>query len=560
MKLSRLQWIALGALGFILVAGALVFLLREPIQDKVNGIRAERLFEKAETAFMEERWEQAARQAQAAYYLDSDNRDIQLLIARSTLKQRMRTTVEWWYQVLEEPDLPVEELRELTGGLLAGGDLENGLVFLNRLTELAPDDPATKRLMLQSLELQKRYSSALDFAGEMARAGDDSWDVHQFYMAFEEQLNPGEGEEKVLEHLKALIEGGTELALPAARDLVLRLGAPAEDRLAAAAYLNEHAADQLDELFAQSVRAREGLASEEAVKEIVLELLEDPDAFTMQTLLNWANFMNATTWLLDTVSFTSYVESGASEELYFSLLYRTGAYAELLDLVEDVLSQEDSAASSMIHYYRAVALRNLGEEIRAQDALNVAVRVADPADSGTLEANLIRDQEWALLIGFYDTLRANEPDNSTLDLKLLAAYYYLGKQEGMKPVLEDLKMESFIIDNPPQASFLLYLKLVVEGYSPELHQQIEGLQARFPQISDFVPVLALSYLLQGEERVARDFVDEIPELGLSTARYLRVCTILIGRPEDGLLMPGEKEFMLPRELYLLSRYASGSSR
>jgi len=558
MKLSRIQGIALGALGTVIVLVGAGFFLRHPIQKAINGVRAERLLEKAETAFSEERWEQASRQGQAAYYLDPDNEEIQILIARSTLKQRMRSTVEWWHMVKDEPDLPVDELRELTAGLLASGDLENGLVFLNRLSELAPEDASTKRLILQSLELQKRFTSALDFAGELAKGGDESWDVHRYYMAFEEQLNSEGGSARVTQHLRSLIDGGSELALPAARDLALKEEVDAEDRLYAAEFLRNNAVDQLDTLFAQSVRAREGLVEEEEVQSIVRELIDEESAYTMEMLVNWANFMNATDWLLKNLPFEKYAETGASREIYFNLLYRNEAYSALLESVEDSLANEESAGAAMLHYYRAIALRNLGEMERSREALALAVRVADPRDSASLENNLIRDQEWDLLIELYKTLRTNEPENKRITVKLLAAYYYLGRQEGVASVLDELSVNDFS-DSPPQSSFVLYLKLIIDGYSAELHQAIERYQAEFPQISDFRPVLGLSYLLQDKAGFARDFLEEIPELGLSSPRYIRIATALLGRDARTLLIPGEREYLLARELYLLSRYANESS-
>lgn len=560
MELSRIQWIALGALGGIIAIGAVLVVLRAPIQTAVNGYRAERLFDKAEAAFAEERWEQASRQAQAAYYLDPENMDIQLLIARATLKQRMRSTVDWWREVVDEPDLPVDELTELTSGLLASGDLENGLVFLNRLSELAPEDPATKRLILQSLELQKRFTSAFNFAGKLARGGTESWDIHQYYLAFEDQLGSEGGSERVIAHLRSLIEEGGDLALSAARDLALRKHAPEESRLYAAEYLLENATDKLDTLFAQSVLAKEGIANGAMVKELVLELIEEePDAYTMEMLINWANFMNATKWLSENLSFQAYTATGASAELFFNLLYRNEAYSVLLELVENALADDESAGSSTLHYYRAVALRNLGEAERSAEALGLAVRVADPGDSATLERNLVRDQEWNLLIGLYQTLLTDDPEDNRILLKMLAAYYYLGKQEGVVEVLDRISLDAFL-DRPPEASFILYLKVILVGYSAELHQSIERLQARFPQISDYRPVLGISYLLQGKEQYAREFLAEIPELSLSTPRYLRVSTCILGRDPQTLLLPGEREFLLARELYLLSRYADESSR
>jgi thioredoxin-like negative regulator of GroEL len=334
----------------VAVAGIGGFILREPIRARVNGIRAERLMEKAETAFAAEDWGDAARLGRAAHFLDSDNRQTDLLVARALLKEHNPSSIGWWKRVLDEPDLPIDELRILTHAVLQQGDLDNGLLFLNRLMQLDPDNPGTQRLWLTALGMQGRLGSAQ-------------------------------------------------------------------------------------------------------------------------------------------------------------------AYAEQMNLEFEVVPGE-------------------------QD------------DSDALASNLFRAGEWKLLQQVLARRLLEDPDNPALLVKLLAAHYHSGDAAALPDLLARIKPGA-LESQPVWESFVHYLNLLNGGFEPDLHLRMEQLLARYPEVFEYRLVLALSFLLQGQAQLARGLIVDMPDLPPATARHLRVCAVILGMPEADLILPGEKDLLLPRERALI---------
>ena len=162
------------------------------------------------------------------------------------------------------------------------------------------------------------------------------------------------------------------------------------------------------------------------------------------------------------------------------------------------------------------------------------------------------------LIRFLESLLDANPGNSVILFKLLAAAYYIGDQDKVSEVLERIEPGEYD-DQPAQASFVTYLRLILEGPSTELHEKVEALLTEYSEVSDFRPVLGLSYLLQGNMEVARQFSEGIPELDPAMPRFIRIASILLGRDRESHLLPGEFEYILPRERYLISRYAVESN-
>lgn len=557
MNITKVRLIILVILGLVLVLSGGAFLAKDAIRGWVNGIRAERLQEKAQAAFEDERWEQASRQGQAAHYLDPDNTEILLLVARSTLKQRIGTTLGWWKLIVDEPDLPVEDLRLLTRILLSSGQLEDGLLFLNRLVELDPDDPETLRLWLQSLERQRQYPRAAELARNVAKSGIEDWGLHQFYMTLENQLVGAGGEAAVIEHLQTLMSAGGPLALNAARELALSPSVPAEIRLKASGYLAENGIFQLDKLYAWSVEVKEGTREEASLFPLLNEIVETAEEGDLTELLKWARFMNATDWFLENVSWEAFQENAEDIEPYLSLILDEGNNERLLALTERQYSQGQVEDAETLLYFRAVALENLGRKEEAQAALELALQTTDPSASNKLERLLLLNNRWDLLTRLYQLILSEEPGDQVV-FKALAANYYIGRQEEVEDLLKGIDLDTYD-DSPGQASFIHYLRLVTFGFDPKLHSHLEALLARYSKISDFRPVVGISYLLQGRTEIATDFLDGVPELEVNAPRYLRVATVLLGRPADDLMLPGEIEFLLPREKYLLSHYAARST-
>lgn len=558
MNLSNFQRIALIISLIGILSLMALFLGRNLIRDTIREVRAERLYEKAQVAFEEERWDVAARQGQAAHYLSPEDTAIQLLVAQATLKERSFGTLSWWKMLLDEPELPVEDLKLLTRILLRSGYTDDAQLFINRLVGLAPEDRETQQLWLQLLNLQKRYGKAREFAGELVRGGTEDWGIHRFYLNLESQLTGAQGQQEAIAHLRELVEEGGALALNAARELALNSAAGPDDRLLAAAYLGENAADDVDLLLARSIEVREGVTSRASLDPLLEGILEEPGPGGLSELLNWSRFMGSQGWFLDNVTFEAFLENEGSPATYLRLLLSENRFQELLALTEGALADTESGITPTLIYYRASALEQLGQAEEAEAALTTALQVVDPEAASGMENSLMQDNRWPLLIVLYESLLDGNPDDPVILFKLLASAYYIGDQDKVGEVLDRIESGAYD-DQPGQASFVFYLRLIIEGPSPGLHERLEALLTEFSQVSDFRPVLGLSYLLRGNVEVARQFADGIPELDPAMPRFLRIACILLGRDQESYLLPGEFEFILPRERYLISRYATGSN-
>jgi tetratricopeptide (TPR) repeat protein len=559
MKLSNFQRILLviGLVGVLLAV--MLFLGRNVIRDTIREVRAERLFEKAQAAFEEERWDIATRQGQAAHYLTPENEAIMLLVARSTLNERSRSTLDWWKMVLGNPDLPIEDLKLLTSILLRSGNTDDALLFLNELAAMDPEDPQIQQLWLQLLDLQKRYGQAREFASRIVQGGSEDWGVHQFYMNLESQLTGTQGEEETIRHLKELITDEGPLAINAARRLAIFPTAGSAERLMAAEYLVQNASDQLDLLLARSVEVKEGVSPESVLDPLLQELLDDPEAGQLMELLNWSRYMGMPEWFLSNIPFTDFVEKGGTPAAYLRLMFDDERYQELVTLTEGYLADAEAGMSPILMYYRASALERLGEAEDSAQVMALALQVVDPENASSMEQALIRDNRWPLLVDLYEAILEEAGSNSLVQFKLVAAAYYVGDQEKVLEVLEGIEAGEYD-QQPGQASFIYYLRIILEGPTPETHSTVESLLTAYPQVSDFRPVLGLSYLLQDNEEAARQFSEGIPEIDPAMPRFVRIAGILLGRDQEEYLLPGEFEYILPRERYLISRYAVESNR
>ncbi|NDV62338.1 hypothetical protein G0Q06_07750 [Puniceicoccales bacterium CK1056] len=551
MNFSKLRILILVIIVAVFVSIGGVFIFREPIKQTVNGIRSERLVSKAEEAFSQELWEQAARQGKAAYYLDSENKAVQLLVARALLKQRDRSAVDWWKLVIDEPDLPIDELRLLTEVLLTAGELEDGTTFLGRLMILDGENPETRRLWLTALQMERRYSRMMSLAGELAGSGSEDWSIHQLHMSMQENFYGEKGEELVIDHLRRLIEEDGPLSLRAARELAAHPTVDTKTRLLATDYLEEHPQDDLDILYGRSVAVKSGALDRDELFPILDQILEAPSSEELQELTRWATWMDAVSWFLDTVSWETFIGTGANGELYLRLLYNQGAYDRLLTLTEREYKDRQAGSSALL-YYRAAALEQLGFLDEASAALELAIDVVNPTETTEIEGFLVRDNRWDLLVKLYEIILKDEGGNPIYLLKALGAYYYIGDQTNLERILEQIELGEYDAE-PGKASFILYLRLLLEGYRPELNRRLESLLTQYPEVFEFRLVLGVSYLLQGRQDVASGFLQGMPELGRTSPRFLRVAAILLGVSRESLIFPEESEFLLPREAFLLSQ-------
>lgn len=544
---------SLVVIGMVLV----VFLARDAIVGEVQDFRAERLRTQAMEAFEAGLWEKASRVGTAAHYLKPEDADIQLLVARALLKQRAPGSVAWWMRVIEQPDLPVEELRELTSILINSRRLESGLQFLNRLVELDPDSEETRRIWLQSLEIQRRMTGIMELAGRMVEEGSDDWAIHRQYLVMQRAMGGEQGETAILEHLRKLIEADSALSLVAAREISGYDESTREDRLLAAAYLLENGEDALDRLYAMSLEVREGIRDSGNLKPVIDEIVKEGSGQDLANLIRWSIWMGNTEAVLTELDFDTYLEREGAAEVYFEALLADESYRRLIELSESRFSSSRPDASIFM-YYRALAWERLGDGEQARETLQLAVDVADPENTDSLERKLFQDERWDLLTRLYRRLLESDPENPLFLQKHLAANYYLGNQDVLISSLEDMDLD-FFSGQPAVQGFILYLRMLTMGASHEDHTELERLLTAYPEIFDFRLILGVSYLLRDRFDLARGFLEGMPELTLRAPRFLRVCAVLLGLSERDLIAPGEREYLLPREQLLLSRFGARST-
>jgi thioredoxin-like negative regulator of GroEL len=539
----------------VIALGGLAFLLRETIMDRVNRVRAERMYAQAVAAFEEESWDRAARLGTAAYYLAPKNEDIQLVIARSLFKQRSPGAVGWWLEALDHPDIPVDELRELTSILLNARKMEEGMVFLNRLVQLDANNPETRRLWLRSLEQQRRLAGVMELSGRLVEQGSEDWTVHQQYLVLQRAMGGEAGEQRVAEHLEELIESDSSLSLMAARELASRGAISEEQRLLAARYLLENAEDDLDRLYAASLEVRAGIRDNAELLPIIERIAAEGSAAALRDLMRWSIWMDQPARATQVLDWATYRERGGEAEPYFEALLAQGAYRELVQISEREFARSGPEAP-LFMYYRAKGYERLGEATQAERALDFAIEVVDPERSQELERRLFLDQRWNLLRELYQALLANDPGNIVFLQKHLSACYHLGDQDELIATLERVDVEDFS-GQPAIMGFILYMRILVFGAQPDDHNRLERLLAQYPEIFDFRLVLGFSFLLQGDLPLAHGFLEGMPELTLRAPRFLRICAVILGHSTENLIAPGEREYLLPREKLLISRFAPG---
>lgn len=550
MKLNKWIIIAIIVVSIGLIGAGGIFIFRDDLKGFINSARAERLEERASEAFANEQWTEASRLGQAAFYLDSNNKNIQLIVARSQLNQRMSSAVGWWRLVIDEPDLPVDELRFLTEALLRGDNVEETIFFLNRLLELDGDNPETQKLWISALNRLRRHGTVAQLAGRLVDEGSDDWAIHQTYLRTLQRTGNAERNLLIIQHLKELLDTNTSISLDAAREMVVIPELDHDTRMQAVSYLREQAKDNLDILYANSAEIRETEGETSALYPLLDEILEDPSVGQMGILLNWANWMNALDWFVDRVDFNTFEENGGSPEAYFSALLSLERYEQVKELTE-VIASSDSATELPVLLYRSAALEATGDREEAMQTLELAVDTVNPESSYQLEVSLIRDGHWNLVSKLYDIMLRDDPDDPRRLIKSIGAKYYIGEQESAAPLLNKLELGEFE-RFPDQENFLIYLKLLNSGYQREIHEHLESLLVKYPEIFDFRLTLGLSYLLQGQPEVGQQMLENMPELDLNAPRYIRVTAIILGQPSENLMHPAEVDMLTPRERFLIS--------
>jgi hypothetical protein len=366
-----------------------------------------------------------------------------------------------------------------------------------------------------------------------------------------------EGGQTVLNHLRSLIAEDTALSLFAARELAALSSASETDRLMAAEYLYENGEDQLDRLYAAGIQVKSGERDLASLEGIIQEVVDSGEKEALENLLRWSVWMGQSGLILDQLGWDLYREAGGAAEPYFEAMLAAGRYRELIALSERAYGDSGEDAPLYL-YYRARAWQRLGDWEQANATLQLAVQVVDPDETDKLERKLFADQQWELLIRLYQRLLNEEPENLLFQQKYIAASYYLGNQDVLEEQLATIDLTRFE-GQPAIQGFILYLRVILFNAAEKDHELLEKLLADYPEIFDFRLILGASYLLHGEPEVARSFLEGMPELTVRAPRFLRVSALMLGLSGKDLIPATEREYLLPREQYLLNRFGVGST-
>ena len=398
--------------------------------------------------------------------------------------------------------------------------------------------------------MQHRYDKVRTLAGTFAQSGSEDWNIHSAYIRMQRNLDDEAGLESVSNHLEKLMADGGSLALHAAREMIFLPGVSSSHLLSAADYLKTHAESPVDRLFAIGVQVKQGGESIDTTVTYIDQILQDPQPGDLDKVFKWAKWMQAGSWILEKIDWQTYQAGGGTPDPFLGLLLSEGKYDQLLQLTEAAASEGGEEMTAFL-YYRSIVLQETGKEEDARKTLNLAVQTVDPERYSILERYLARDGQWLLLSNLYDILMENNPDEPIFIVKALSSRYYAGYQDELAGLLQRADLEAY--DAQPDAKgFILYLKLLQEGSTPELHSQIEQLMATYPDIFDFRLFLGVSYILQGQRSLARDLVADMPPMNDAAPRYIRVAAVILGKPADELIQLAEREILLPREKFLIS--------
>lgn len=518
--------------------------------DVLRQLRADYLMRRADVAFAEGNWEKSSRLGAAAYFLEGERADAALLVARAHLKRRSPSTVDWWRRGLSVPVQPLNELQQLAGLMLDGGQYETALEFIHRLLQEDPGGMETQQLWMRALEGMKRYTDSMEVTKTVLSDGESNWSLHHRFIDLQRGLGGEAGKEVALRHLETLLNSGGAHSLEAASQLIRLSDVPEE--------LVERAARALEtgsELVAMIVEAqlalsRLALQEEAFARRSFLAYLIKQQNEGLNEASRLVLSLRRPEWLLEGIDYKDYLNRGGAEELYFEACLAHGAFAELLRLTEEEF-EGWRRSKAIHHYYRARALKELGDLDEAKASLNLAVEIVEAEEIPGLEGRLFRDANWDVLQALYNRLQRENPGDLRYFQQALTVEYYRSDTAGIEELLEEFHGGS-LSRQPVAEGFRLYLGLLTDGWTPAVHRTLEKLVSKYPETFDFRLLLGLSYYVSGEQGFAQGFVEEMPDLGKLSPRFLRVCAAVLGASSASLIGVEEWASLLPRERYLLA--------
>lgn len=541
----------------IMVAGSLLGLCLMGLlvwkvggSDPLKQLRADYFMGQAEAAFADGNWEKSSRLGAAAYFLEGERADAALLVARAHLKRRSPATVDWWRRGLSVSPQPLNELQQLAGLMLDGGQYETALEFIHRLLQEDSGGMETQQLWMQALEGMKRYTDYLEVTKAVLDDGETKWSLHNRFIDLQRGLGGEEGKKVALRHLESLLDSEGTHSMEAASQLIRLPDVPEELVERAARSLEARSESEKMIVEAQLALSRLALQEEEIARRSFLGYLEKERNEGLNEACRFVLSLHRPGWLLGGLDYADYLNRGGAEELYFEACLAHGAFQELLRLTEGEF-EGWRGSKAIHHYYRARALNELGDLEEATASMNLAVEIVETEEIQRLEARLFRDTNWDVLQALYNRLQRENPGDLRYFQQALTVEYYRSDTARIEQLLEEFH-DRPLSRQPVAEGFRLYLGLLTDGWTPAVHRALENLVSKYPETFDFRLLLGLSYYLSGEHGFAQGFVEGMPELGESSPRFLRVSAAVLRACSTSLIGVEEWAGLLPRERYLLA--------
>lgn len=518
--------------------------------DVLRQLRADYLMRRADVAFAEGNWEKSSRLGAAAYFLEGERADAALLVARAHLKRRSPSTVDWWRRGLSVPVQPLNELQQLAGLMLDGGQYETALEFIHRLLQEDPGGIETQQLWMRALEGMKRYTESMEVTQTVLSDSESNWRLHHRFIDLHRSLGGEAGKEVALRHLESLLNSEGGHSLKAASQLIRLSDVPEAlvERAARALETRSESAAMIVE--AQLALSRLALEEEEIAHRSFLAYLKKQQNEGLNEACRLVLSLRRPEWLLEGIDYKDYLNRGGAEELYFEACLAHGAFTELLRLTEAEF-EGWRGSKAIHHYYRARALNELGDLDEAKASFKLAVEIVEAEEIPGLEGRLFRDANWDVLKALYNRLQRENPGDLRYFQQALTVEYYRSDTAGIQELLEEFHGRS-LSRQPVAEGFRLYLSLLTDGWTPAVHRTLEKLVAKYPETFDFRLLLGLSYYVSGEQDFAQGFVEGMPDLGALSPRFIRVCAAVLGGSSTSLIGVDEWVGLLPRERYLLA--------
>lgn len=512
--------------GLLVASVILVIVAFQPLKDFAWSLRAQMLLNASEEAHAEGNAQVAFQKGLSAHYLDPDNQQILLNLARRAVDFRHVTADRYWPQTVNIPGRTPEDLKSFLQYAMSINDFERARRYINLLNQELPDDPEVGMMQVNLFINQRRMLEAMNLARSLLDKGVESVELHTAYAQALLSVPREETLRLAREHLSGLAGRDDETGLAALR-LLFRSNqlTEAERATLSQRYIAHPLSERQDKLVAYRAALNSESQDFASSKEAIYSLF---DLENLDDKAQLVEFLIAVNQPQEVVELVSEDEASLKRELFRGLLIAKLALKEGQEVLEMTLISPDrnplSSAETML--LRARAHQQLGNVAQFQETVNLLADVAD-IEAGNLddfmmtEAALVSMKQWPNLLKLYRRLSQTRPFEAVGKQKLLYGYYIVGDGTSVADMLEDVDYDDFQ-DQPSAQNFLAYLNMLHRRDITPHRTKAEQLLAEYPSVIDFRLTLSLAYLLNGRPQDALSLLEGLPTFDETTPRYFRV--------------------------------------